>query len=59
MIAGRTITLIIVALRSAVVLIEEAAGIEEKKTIKDPKSPLVYQKVQAKTPLMNNALEPN
>ena len=33
---------------SAVALIEEASKIEENRTIKDPRSPLVYQKVQAK-----------
>ena len=38
MIAGRTTTLIIVVMISAVVLIGEASGIEENRTIKDPRS---------------------
>jgi hypothetical protein len=49
MIAGRTITLIITVLRNAVVLIEEAARIEENRIVNGPKSLLVYQKIQANT----------
>jgi len=41
------------------VLIEEAARIEENRTVKGPRSPLVYQKIQAKTSLMNNSFELN
>jgi hypothetical protein len=59
MIAGSTMTPIIPALRNAVVLIEEAARIEENRIVNGPISPLVYQKIQANTSLMNNSSEVN